>query len=163
MVLLKLQGLGFELVPKGGFGPHDIEARRPPGGPWRRIEVKTSRWKNEGLRDPDGRNIHYWGWLVKDRKQRDLRFDHLVCVAEIKGETRAARFFVFTREEANSQPSLLPRPGVKPANVEKKIDLFENETEFERAREVDHELFSSLEAALNRNPSAFEDAWGKIQ
>jgi hypothetical protein len=162
MVLLKLQELGFEVVPKGGFGPHDIEARRPPTGSWLRIEVKTSRWKNEGLRDRDGQRISYWGWLVKSREQTELHFDYLVGVAQVEGQDRTARFFVFTREEANSQPSLDPRPGIKPANVEKKIDLFGSMADFDRARAADPGLFSQLEEHLNQEPSRFEKQWSKI-
>lgn len=163
MVLLKLCDLGFKVAVKGGFGPHDYEVQIPQGSSPRRIEVKTSSWKNEGLRDRAGSKISYWGWLVKDRKQTDLRFDYLVCVAEIKGDTREGRFFVFTRDEANSQPSLAPRPGIKPANVEKKIDLFGSVSDFDRARTTDPDLFSLLEENLNREPTRFENQWGKIR
>ena len=67
LVLLKLRDLGFEVTPRGGFSPHDIEANRGPSGRMIRIEVKTSTWKNEGLQDRAGERIYYWGWLVKGR------------------------------------------------------------------------------------------------
>lgn len=82
MVLLKLCELGFKIAVKGGFGPHDYEVQRPPDGPARRIEVKTSSWKNEGLKHRRGERIYYWGWLVKSRGRSERDFDYLVCVAE---------------------------------------------------------------------------------
>jgi len=163
LVLLRLRDHGFEVEPRGGFGAYDIDARRPPDDRIIRVEVKTSKWKNEGLRDRDGGPLYYWGWLVKDRDRHELRFDFLVGVAEVARDIRGARFFIFSHAEAAAQPSLKPRPGVKPKNVEKKIDLFGSKVNFDRARASDLHLFSPLEEQLNTDPSQFEDQWSKIR
>ena len=65
--------------------------------------------------------------------------------------------------DGEGRRSLEPRPGVKPRNVENKIDLLGSARDFERARAADPELFSPLEERLNQDSSFFEDAWEKIR
>lgn len=167
MASLRLQALGFKIKPKGGFAPYYIKLSRLwDGSPVSlRVEVRTSRWKNEGLLDLQGQPIFYWGWRVKSRGRPDPDCDYLVGVATPEDEESDARFFIFTRSEALTQPTLDPRDtiDVKPDNVGKKIDFLGSLPAFERARQAAPRLFSSLEEMLHRGPDLFERAWWKIR
>ncbi len=164
---LRLQALGFEIRPKGGFASYDIKVSRLPDSKpvSLRIEVRTSRWKNEGLLDLQGQRIFYWGWRVKSRGRPDPACDYLVGVAKPEDEESDPRFFIFTRSEALMQPTLDLRDtiDVKPGNVAKKIDFLGSLPAFERARQAAPRLFSSLEETLHRGPDLFERAWWKIR
>ncbi len=70
--LQKLEKLGMQPEHKGGQGGYDIYLKDIN----KRIEVRTSLWKNEGVY-PD-KTIRFWGWRVENRNQKkDEKFDYL--------------------------------------------------------------------------------------
>ena len=66
-VLQELKKQGFETEHKGGHGGYDIYLKDID----KRIEVRTSLWKNEGVY-PD-KTIRFWGWKVENRNQKKKR------------------------------------------------------------------------------------------
>jgi len=103
------------------FRRYDIKVSRlPDSSPVSlRIEVRTSRWKHEGLLDLHGQRIFYWGWRVKSRGRHDPDWDYLVGVAKHANEESDARFLHFRPFGGVNATNLDLRDtiDVKPGNV----------------------------------------------
>ena len=151
-VMVELQRREYSPELKAGQSGFDIfEARAG-----KRIEVRTSLLKNEGLY-PNG--INFYGWRVENREQKkDNKYDFLVCVS-IPPSFRKPRFFIFTKEEAFKVGDVsLGRFGT----VKKKIHFFENSACFKRARSGKPKHVTQYERYINDNPHKFENCWNKI-
>ena len=95
-VLGKLEELGFKkLKHKGGQAGFDVYIE--DNG--KRIEVRTSLLKNEGLYPED---VRFFGWRVKNRNQKkEGKFDIMIGVA-LDETFKKPKFYIFTHEEAFS-------------------------------------------------------------
>jgi hypothetical protein len=121
-----------------------------------RVEVRTSLLKNEGLFSGD---IHFYGWTVTSRMRKgDCKFDVLIGVA-LHEPLRTAEFYIFTRREALSlQETRIPRF----PSIERKINLFESEEAYERARSQKPRLVSEYEGYINLHRNEFLGRWDKL-
>jgi len=151
-VLQVLQKLRYDCTHISGQAGYDILLNNPT----RRIEVRTSLLKNEGIY-PKG--INFYGWRVKDRgARREDKFDILVCVALDDSFTKP-KFYVFTKEEAFSAGDVhigrFPR-------IQKKITLFENRVAYQEAIKAKPKLVTKFERYFNQNSRVFLDKWSKL-
>jgi hypothetical protein len=151
-VLQAMQKLGYDCTHKSGQVGCDIILN----GTARRIEVRTSLLKNEGIY-PKG--INFYGWRVKDRGARsEDKFDILVCVA-LDDSFKKPRFYVFTKQEAFSAGDVhigrFPR-------IQKKITLFENPTAYKKAIKTKPKLVTKFERYFNLNSKVFLNKWSKL-
>lgn len=153
-VLRKLEKMGLQPKHKGGQGGYDIYLKKID----KRIEVRTSLWKNEGVY-PD-KTIRFWGWRVENRNQKKSeKFDYLIGVGLNDDFTRS-RFHIFTYKEAFSVgDTIIGRFN----NIKKKIHLFENKTSYKKALRLRPKLITTFERKINMNPSQFLDKWNKIK
>lgn len=152
--LQKLEKLGLRPEHKGGQGGYDIYLQEIN----KRIEVRTSLWKNEGVY-PD-KTIRFWGWRVENRNQKkDKKFDYLIGVG-LNDDFSKPRFYIFTYKEAFSVgDTTIGRFN----NIKKKIHLFENKKAYHKALKLKPKLVTPFERQINRLPSHFLNKWGKIK
>lgn len=151
-VLQAMEKLGYDFTHKSGQAGHDILLNNPV----KRIEVRTSLLKNEGIY-PQG--INFYGWRVKDREaRREDKFDILICVA-LDDTFKKPKFYIFTKKEAFSVGDVhigrFPR-------IQKKITLFENRTAYKKAVKVRPKLVTKFERYFNLNSRVFLDKWSKL-
>ena len=152
-VLRELKKRSFSVELKGGQAGYDVYL--PDIG--RRIEVRTSLLKNE---NPYPEGINYFGWRVKNRRQKSAKkFDFMVGVA-LKDSFRLPKFYIFTHKEAFSVGDV-NRGRFR--NVQKKIHLFKNIATMNRAIKVMSGYVTPYEIYINKNPKKFLDKWGKIK
>ena len=152
-VLSKLEELGFKkLKHKRGQAGFDVYIE--DNG--KRIEVRTSLLKNEGLYPKD---VRFLGWRVKNRNQKkEGKFDIMIGVA-LDETFQKPKFYVFTHEEAFSvQDVEIGRF----KNVQKKIHLFESEKAYKEAIRSKPKLVTKYERYINEHQSEFLDRWEKI-
>lgn len=152
--LQKLGKLRFQPEHKGGQGSYDIYLR----GINKRIEVRTSLWKNEGLY-PD-KKIRFWGWRVENRNQkRSEKFNYLIGVG-LSDDFSKPRFYIFTHKEAfRVGDTSIGRF----KNIKKKIHLFESKPVYQKAIKLRPALVTPYERYINLNQSKFLGKWGKIK
>lgn len=152
--LNKLEMIRLRPERKGGHGSYDIYLK----GIKKRIEVRTSLWKNEGVYKNE--SILFWGWKVENRNQkRSGKFDYLVCVG-LTDEFTNPRFYVFTYQEAFKVGDV--EIG-RFKNVKKKIHLFKNKNSYIKALKLKPEYITPFERQINRFPSRFLNQWKKIK
>lgn len=152
--LQQLEKAGLQPEPKGGQSGYDIYLKKID----KRIEVRTSLWKNEGVY-PD-KTILFWGWRVENRNQKKSeKFDYLVAVG-LNDDFSKPKFYVFSYKEAFSAGDV--HIG-RFTNVKKKIHLFENATSYKKASKLNPELITPFERKINQNPAQFVDKWNKIK
>jgi hypothetical protein len=153
--LQKLEKLGLRPERKGGQGGYDIYLK----GINKRVEVRTSLWKNEGAYPPD-KTIRFWGWRVEGRNQKKSeKFDYLVGVG-LEDDFSKPKFYVFTYKEAFSVgDTMLGRFN----NIKKKIHLFENRWTYRRAVKLKPAFVTPYERRINLNQSKFLNQWKKIK
>ncbi len=152
-VLRKLEKLRLRPEHKGGAGGYDIYL-----GINKRVEVRTSLWKNEGVY-PD-KTIRFWGWRVENKNQKkERKFDYLIGVG-LNDDFLKPRFYIFTYEEAfRVGDTTIGRYN----NIKKKIHLFENKKAYYKALKLKPKLVTSFEREINRSPSRFLNKWKKIK
>jgi len=151
-VLLAMEKMGYDFTHKSGQAGHDILLNDPV----KRIEVRTSLLKNEGIYP---RGINFYGWRVKDREARkEDKFDILVCVALVD-TFKKPKFYIFTKKEAFSAGDVhigrFPR-------IQKKITLFENLVAYKKAVKTKPELVTKFERYFNLNSKVFLNKWNKL-
>lgn len=151
-VLQAMEKMGYDFTHKSGQAGHDILLNDPV----KRIEVRTSLLKNEGIY-PKG--INFYGWRVKDREaHKEDKFDILICVA-LDDTFKKPRFYIFTKKEAFSVGDVhigrFPR-------IQKKINLFENIEAYKKAIKVKPELVTKFERYFNLNSRLFLNKWDKL-
>ncbi len=150
-VLRKLSKLGLKPKHKGGQGGYDISLN----GDKVKIEVRTSLLKNEGIY-PKG--INFWGWAVKRKSQKEIKFDFLIAVALDKNWK--AKFYIFNRKEAVKSNIKIPR---YEKTIEKAVQLFENKTSYMGAlKKMPSIRKNRCIVNINSNPRKFLDRWDKI-
>lgn len=152
-VLLAMEKEGYDFTHKSGQAGYDILLNDPA----KRIEVRTSLLKNEGIY-PKG--INFYGWRVKDREARkEDKFDILICVA-LDSTFKKPKFYIFTKKEAFSAGNVhigrFPR-------IQKKINLFENLRAYKKAIEARPKLVTDLERSFNLNSNLFLNKWRKLK
>jgi len=152
-VLDKLYELGFtELKHKGGQAGFDIYIE--DNG--KKIEVRTSLLKNEGLYPED---VLFFGWRVKNRNQKkEGKFDIMIGVA-LDETFKKPKFYIFTHDEAFSVQDV---DIGRFKNVQKKIHLFESETAYKEAIRSKPKLVTKYERHINEHQSDFLNGWEKI-
>ena len=152
--LRELERLGLEPEHKGGQGGYDIFLKKLN----KKIEVRTSLWKNEGVY-PD-KTIRFWGWRVENQNQkRSEKFDYLVGVG-LDDNFSKPKFYIFTHKEAvRVGDTMIGRF----KNIKKKIHLFENKKVYSKALKLKPKLVTSFERRINKFPSLFLDKWNKIK
>jgi hypothetical protein len=152
-VLDRLEESGFKkLRHKGGQAGFDVYIE--DNG--KRIEVRTSLLKNEGLYPEI---VQFFGWRVKNRNQKkEGKFDIMIGVA-LDETFKEPKFYIFTHEEAFSvQDVEIGRF----KNVQKKIHLFESEEAYKEAIKSKPELVTKYEIYINEHQSEFLNRWDKI-
>lgn len=141
-----------DVEPKGGQAHCDIKVGS------KRIEVKTSLLKNDGLYD---KKIQFWGWTVKRANQKENnKFDYLIGVA-LDQTWKKPVFYIFTYEEAfTNNPDIKIRryPG-----IQKKIHIFQNEQDLSNAKRISPFEVTDLEYRIISNPLDYADQWSKIK
>lgn len=152
-VMLAMKKIGHNFDHKSGQSGCDIILNKPI----KRIEVRTSLLKNEGLY-PTG--INFYGWRVKDRGARkEDKFDILICVA-LDDTFKKPKFYIFTKKEAFSAGDVhigrFPR-------VQKKIALYENMRAFKGAIKTRPKLVTKFERSFNLNSRVFLNRWDKLE
>lgn len=152
--LKELKRLGFEPEHKGGQGGYDIFLKKLN----KKIEVRTSLWKNEGVY-PD-KTIKFWGWRVENQNQkRSEKFDYLIGVG-LDDNFSKPKFYIFTYKEAFRVGDITIG---RFKNIKKKIHLFETKISFKKAVKSKPKLVSPFERIINANPSRFLNKWKKIK
>jgi hypothetical protein len=140
-----------DVEPKGGQAPYDIRVGD------KRIEVKTSLLKNDGLYD---KQIQFWGWTVQRAGLKDKnKFDYLIGVALNQTWNKPA-FYIFTFEEAFTK-----NPDIKIKrypSIRKKIHIFQNERDLSIAKKASPLEVTDLECNIISNPFDYADQWNKI-
>ena len=147
LVKSKLIENGISFISKGGQAGFDIllQANR------KKVEVRSSLLKNEGIY-PKG--IMFYGWRIKDRDKVE-KYDYLICVA-LDNRLTNPRFYIFTREEAMKAGDVnIPRY----KKVQKKLHLFRNLKEMEKAIQKRPDYVTEWEIYVNRNRSKYENRW----
>ncbi len=154
-VMSELQEQGYQPQLKGGQAGYDIFLDdKPP----RRIEVKTSVLKKEGVYSEV---VLYFGWKVESWNQKKKnKYDVLVCVA-MNDCFKKHDFYIFSREDISRLDSV-PKVG-RFTSVKKKIHLFENKKGFQKAVKEKPAYVTSLERVINKNPQRFRNQWDKIK
>jgi len=152
-VLQELYKRGFKNVKhKGGQSGYDIYLEDNS----KRIEVRTSLLKNEGLYP---KKIQFYGWRVKDRNQKKkVKFDVMIGVA-LDDTFRYPKFYIFTHKEAFSIEDV--NIG-RFRSVQKKIHLFENRKTYKEAIRAKPNLVTKYERYINKHPDRFRNKWSKI-
>ncbi len=151
-VLYELEKRGFSVKHKGGMAGFDILIENSD----KRIEVRTSLLKNEGLYP---QNVYFYGWRVKDRNQKkEDKFDIMVGVALDDTFTRP-KFYIFTHKEAFSVDDV---DIGRFKNVQKKIHLFKNLGICKKAIESKPSLITKYEKHINKHREEFLNKWNKI-
>ncbi|MBI2591320.1 MAG: hypothetical protein HYW34_01435 [Candidatus Brennerbacteria bacterium] len=152
--LKELEKLGLEPEHKGGQGGYDIFLKKLN----KKIEVRTSLWKNEGVY-PD-KTIRFWGWRVENQNQkRSEKFDYLIGVGLDENFSKP-KFYIFTYKEAFRVGDITIG---RFKNIKKKIHLFETKIAFKKAMRSKPKLVSTFEKKINMKPSQFLDKWNKIK
>lgn len=152
-VLRELENNGFKCEHKGGYAGCDIYI--PDVN--KRIEVKTSLLKNEGIFN---KGINFYGWKFQNKNQKRIeKFDILVCVA-LDDEFINPNFYIFTYQEAFSVEDVNIR---RYPSIKKKICLFENKRALKEAIRTKPELVTKFEKYFNLNALRFRDKWAKIK
>ncbi len=152
-VLRKLEKLGLQPEHKGGHSGYDIYLADD-----KRIEVRTSLWKNEGVY-PD-KSIRFWGWKVESRNQKKQeKFDYLIGVG-LTDDFSKPQFYIFTYKQAFSVGNTLIR---RFSNIKKKIHLFENKRAYRKAIKLRPALVTPYERRINLKKSKFLNRWEKIK
>jgi hypothetical protein len=152
-VLSRLRELrAKKLIHKGGQGRYDIYLE--DNG--RKIEVRTSLLKNEGLYPEP---IRFFGWRVKNRNQKkEDKFDIMIGVG-LNEAFEKPQFYIFTYDEAFSVEDVeIGRFG----NVQKKIHLFQNGKMFKESIKSRPRFVTRGERYINRHPLKFKDRWDKV-
>lgn len=148
----ELEKQGFSVEQKGVQAGYDIFIQNIG----KRVEVRTSLLKNEGLY-PKG--IMFYGWRVLEHNQKENKFDYLIGVAMDDGYEQP-KFYIFTQKEALSVEDI----EIKRFNkIKKKIHLFQNLDDLERAKETRPQIISEREVYINKNQNSFLDRWDKIK
>lgn len=150
----RLKDNGFLPAHKGGQGGYDIYLPDID----KRIEVRTSLLKNEGIfKDP---KMQFYGWRVQNRNQKkEQKFDYLIGVA-LDDKFLKPKFYIFTYKEAFSVGDVLIG---RFNNVKKKISLFKNKVTFKKALEQNPKYVTKFERHINQNPKRFLEKWKKIK
>jgi hypothetical protein len=153
-VIDKLLRLGFKNIKsKGGHSRYDIHLQDTD----KRIEVRTSLLKNEGLY-PKG--IDFYGWAVKRKKQKiGTKFDILIGIA-LSESFKRAKFYIFTHDETERLDNVSVG---RFSNVATKIHLFKNANILKRAIKVKPMYVTKYERYINRNPEKFLNRWDKLK
>ena len=152
--LKKLEKLGLEPEHKGGQGGYDIFLKKIN----KKIEVRTSLWKNEGVY-PD-KTIRFWGWRVENQNQkRSEKFDYLVGVG-LDDNFSKPKFYIFTYKEAFRVGDITIG---RFKNIKKKIHLFETKVAYKKALKSKPKLISLFERKINMEQSKFLNKWNKIK
>ena len=152
--LQKFERMSLQPEHKGGQGGYDIYLKKIN----KRIEVRTSLWKNEGVY-PD-QTIRFWGWRVENRNQKKSeKFDYLVGVG-LDDDFTKPKFYIFTYKEAFSVGDTIIG---RFKNIKKKIHLFETKVAFKKALKSRPKLITSFERKINLKPSQFLGKWDKIK
>ena len=153
-VLQKFEKLGLHPEHRGGQGGYDIYLKSIK----KRIEVRTSLWKNEGVY-PDPK-IRFWGWRVENFGQkRNAKFDYLVGVG-LDDRFADPQFYIFTHKEAFSVGIVVVG---RFKNIKRKIHLFENRRAYQEAVKLKPKLVSPFERRINTFPARFQNQWRKIK
>ena len=141
-----------DVEPKGGQAPYDIKVGD------KRIEVKTSLLKNEGLYD---KQVQFWGWTVQRADQKNNnKFDYLIGVA-LDSTWKKPTFYIFTFEEAftkNSDINMKRYPSIR-----KKIHIFQNEQDLNNTKKKCPLEITDLECKIISNPFDYANQWNKIR
>ena len=165
-VLQELEKRDFNSEHKGGMGGYDIYLKEKIN---KKIEVKTSLLKNEGIYSD--KTIHFWGWTVEGRSQKKTKkvknknrkkikkFDYLIGVA-LNDDFSKPKFYIFTYEEAFEVGDV--EIG-RFKSVKKKIHLFENKRTYQKALKLKPKLVTKFERKINLYPSLFLNKWRKIK
>jgi len=152
-VCYELLSRGYNIVPKGGQGGYDIFLSEIG----KRIEVRTSLLKNEGVYPKD---IDFYGWRVRNRDQKaDNKFDYLIGVA-LDDSYKNPQYYVFTYKEAFSVGDV---DIGRFKNVQKKIYIFNDLRIMKRAIKCKPKLITKYERFINMNKRKFLDKWSKIK
>src|SRR3989338_7595864 len=153
-LLKKFKNLRLNPENKGGRGGYDIYLKEID----KRIEVRTSLLKNEGIFSD--KSIRFWGWRVEGRNQKKSeKFDYLVCVA-LDDNFANPRFYIFTHEQAFSVGDVLIG---RFNNVKKKITLFETKNSYRKALKIKPEFVTGFERMVNNKPQQFLNKWHSIK
>jgi len=116
-----------EVLPKGGQGSYDIRV----GEHKKRIEVKTSTLKNDGLYD---KQMKFWGWTVsRENQKREHKFDILIGVA-LDDTWKKPEYYVFNYDDACVKNSNVKLKRFK--NIQKKIHIFQDVKDLELAKSI---------------------------
>src|SRR3989338_3804186 len=144
--LQKLEKMDLQPEHKGGQGGYDIYLKKIN----KRIEVRTSLWKNEGVY-PD-ETIRFWGWRVENMNQKKSeKFDYLIGIG-LDDDFNKPKFYIFTYKEAFSVgDTMIGRFN----NIKKKIHLFENKRVYQKAVKLKPVLVTPYERRINLNQSKF--------
>ena len=151
-VLKELENRNFLVKHKGGQAGYDILIQNNN----KRIEVRTSLLKNEGLYPQD---IMFYGWRVLEHKQSEDKFDYLIGVA-MDENFEKPNFYIFTQKEALSVEDVKINRFQK---IKKKIHIFQNLNDLKKAKETRPQITTEYEMYINRNLNEFLDRWDKIK
>ncbi len=144
----------FKVVqPKGGQGSYDIRV----GEHNKRIEVKTSTLKNEGLYD---KQVKLWGWTVsRVGQKKEHKFDILLGVA-LDDSWRKPEYYIFNYDEAYVNNSNVQLKRFK--SIQKKIHIFEDKKDLVHAQSISPNEITEREVYFNLHKSEFLNGWDKI-
>ena len=141
------------------------------------VKVSTSLFKSEGMHKIDketydkistplfkrSRSLYpnevpYYGWTVKCENAKSKKFDYFVGVA-LDDDFTNPQFYIFTKEDISKiKDSCIPRF----KNVQKKIQLYENNQSYEVIKNKYPESLTELDKELNENKSKFLERWNVI-
>lgn len=143
-----------DVTPKGGQGSFDIRV----GEYNKRIEVKTSTLKNDGLYK---KQIDFWGWTVsREGQKNEHKFDILLGIA-LDNSWRNPEFYIFDYDEAYVNNSNVQLKRFK--NIQKKIHIFQSEDDLAIAQSISPDEITEREVYFNDHKSEFQNAWDKIR
>lgn len=152
-VLKELCARFDEVKPKGGQGSFDICV----GQYKKRIEVKTSTLKNDGLYD---KKMKLWGWTVsRVNQKKEQKFDFLIGVA-LDDKWKTPVFYVFDYYEAYLKNSNVTLKHF--SSIQKKIHIFQNENDLKTAQSLSSSQITDQEVYINLHNSEFIERWDKI-
>ena len=138
--------------PYGGQAKYDIKVGD------KRVEVKTSLLKNDGLYD---KQVQFWGWTVIRATQKEMKkFDFLVGVP-LKDDWSVEGFYIFSYDEAvtnNTEVKIKRYP-----SISKKIHIFQNDQDFAKAKQDYPEEVTDLENRIIHTKNDFFNRWDKIK
>jgi hypothetical protein len=146
LVKSKLSENNIPYTSKGGQAGFDIVLEDG-----RRIEVRSSLLKNEGIYSKD---VMFYGWRIKDRGKEE-KYDFLICVAIDEGLTNP-KFYIFTKDEAMKAGDVnIPRF----RKVQKKLHLFRTLEEMNKAIEERPNFVTEWEREVNKNQDKYKERW----